>query len=101
MKNGGVGLDGETKNRLIEIEFWLSEISMFISKIIDSAKAFNLDIVNSEDVQNVQFSATAFLLSLSLPQTMKLWHILITAPGNLQWMAHHLRRQYLKFPIVK
>ena len=45
MKQGGVGRDGETKNRLDEIEFRLCDISMFISNdIIDPARDFILTL---------------------------------------------------------
>ena len=60
MKLGGVGLDGEAKDRFNKIELRLRELSLsFGNNILHSTNAFHLDIENAEDVANVPSSAKA------------------------------------------
>jgi hypothetical protein len=103
MNQGGVGLDSETKNRFNEVEFGLSEISVFISNdIIDPTTDFMLalKIVRIFSMlcrsESSQCRQAILLLLLSHPQIMKLlWHILITAPLLEIYLG------YLTFPTAR
>ena len=60
MKLGGVGLDGQEKERFNEIKLRLAELSTsFGNNVLDATKAFTLDITDSKDMDGVPQSAKA------------------------------------------
>mmetsp|Transcript_10774 Transcript_10774/g.15722 ORF Transcript_10774/g.15722 Transcript_10774/m.15722 type:complete len:753 (-) Transcript_10774:85-2343(-) len=60
MKLGGVGLEGDAKERFNEIKLRLAEISTaFSNNVLDTTKAFHLDVENPDDLENVPTSAKA------------------------------------------
>jgi len=60
MKLGGVGLEGEEKDKFNEIKLRLAEISTtFSNNVLDSTKIFNLDIEDAALLEGVPSSAKA------------------------------------------
>jgi len=60
MKLGGVGLDGEEKERFNEMRMKLAELSTnFGNHVLDSTKAFSYTITDAKDVEGVPESARA------------------------------------------
>lgn len=60
MKLGGVGLDGEEKEKFNEIKLRLAELSTkFGNNVMDATKSFSLTLTAIEDVADVPLSAKA------------------------------------------
>lgn len=100
MKLGGVGLEGDAKNRFNEIKLRLAELSTsFSNNVLDATKTFHLDVVDANDVRDVPESAramwsVAFATSEIKPAAEKgPWRITLDAPSYIAAMSHIPNRE--------
>ncbi len=106
MKLGGVGLEGETKDRFNEIKLRLAEISTsFSNNVLDATKAFHLDVEDKNDVEGVPSSAkamwaSAYATAVSTDDDKKEadpengpWRITLDAPSYIAAMSHMPNRE--------
>ncbi len=108
MKLGGVGLEGETKDRFNEIKLRLAEISTsFSNNVLDATKAFYLDVhvEDKTDLDGVPSSAkamwaTAHATAVSTEDDKKEadpengpWRITLDAPSYIAAMSHVPNRE--------
>lgn len=100
----GVGLEGEQRERFIEIEKELSQLSTdFSNHVLDATKAFNLIIKDKEDTEgwppSLKYLA-AQSYQYAFPETSPAatpdegpWRITLDLPSFLPFLQHSRRRE--------
>lgn len=91
MQLGGVGLDGEEKERFNEIKQRLAELSTtFSNNVLDATKMFSLEITDPADVGGVPESAKKMWAAAAEGDSEKgPWKITLDGPSYISAM-HHL-----------
>ena len=101
-EHAGVGLEGKSKERFIEVESELSMISTdFSNHVLDSNKAFEMIIVDKQDIEGwpeslMQLSAQSFNMvnsdnSKATPENGP-WRITLDSPSFIPFMQHSRQR---------
>ena len=101
MKLGGVGLDGEEKERFNEIRLKLAELgTSFGNNVLDATKAFSLNVEDPADVENVPESARAMWANaykaslgdegkdMEVDAEKGPWRISLDMPSYIATMSH-------------
>ena len=101
MTLGGVGLDGEEKERFNEIKLRLAELATsFGNNVLDATKAFSHTIENAEDVEGVPSTAKAMWANnymaamkeegkeVEVDPDVGPWRVTLDAPSYIAAMSH-------------
>lgn len=101
MELGGVGLEGEAKERFNAIELELAELSTkFSNNVLDATKAFSITITNKEDIEGLPESAFAQLAQSAVSAGEKdataengPWRVTLDMPSYIPIMQHAKNRE--------
>ena len=100
-EHAGVALDGEARNRFVQIEMELSQIATdFSNHVLDATKAFELIVTNREDTEGwpvtlLQLAAQSYSQykgNASATPEEGPWRITLDAPSFVPFMQHSRHR---------